>query len=174
MFRSCAECRSSRKAPIPFAFYSNFLLFHVHCSLCIEQYSVSLEVPVVLLFVRQRFVWKFCSNISAAVVHYFWQQWLPVNLPSCFSNWSYSTPDKTWQRDSRNAVAVTGFFLFTWHYIWGRIFSQSSWNTVVNRAMFALLENATPPTLSHLPLPITIPSLLPGWENLYSLQAWQH
>lgn len=103
------ECRSSRKAPTPFALYNKFLLFHTHCSPGIIQYSVSLVVPVVMLFVRQRFVWNFCSNISAVVVHYFWQHWLPVNLPSCFSNWSYSTPDKTWQRDSRKAVAVTSF-----------------------------------------------------------------
>lgn len=56
-------------------------------------------------------------------------------------------------------------FLFTWHYVWVRIFSQSSWNAVVNRAKFALLENATLLTLSHLLLPITIPTLLPGWEK---------
>lgn len=84
-----------QKSTHSFCFYNNFLLFHTHCSPHIEQYSVSLEVPVVMLFVKQRFVWNFSSNISAVGIHYFWQHWLPANLPSCFSNWSYSNP---WQK----------------------------------------------------------------------------
>lgn len=118
MFRNCAECRSSRKAPIPFAFYPKYLLFHTYSSPRIERYSVWFfkgtnckvicETKICLEFLLQYF--SCCHPLFLAT---------PITCKSSFLVFQlkYSTPDKTWQRDSRNAVAVRSFSFYMALYL---------------------------------------------------------
>lgn len=144
----------------------NFYCFtHTAMHIYNNIHSVSLEVPVVMLFVKQTFL----CNLNFMLQYFSCCSpcFLAMLVTGKFSYLFFQLKlFNTWQSLAQGFQKGCSYwnFFFLHCYIWVRIFSQSSWSAVVNCAKFALLESATTLTLSHLlpSAPITTSSLLSG------------